>query len=106
MNKYWIEIDGYRYDLTKKWKPMRVTYEDEFNELGRHRIKNKKTEPAVFEFEPYSTKDKPTLEYILKRFSSFKCVGENEFAPLTFMYERPYEFDGNKVKFYNGDFTR
>lgn len=106
MNKYWIEIDGYRYDLSKKWKPMRVSFEDEFNEFGRHRIKNRKIEPAEFEFEPYSTKDKPTLEYILKRFSSFKCNGEGDLNSLTFMYEKPYEFEGNKILFYNGDFVK
>ena len=95
MEKFWIEIDGYKYDLVKKWKPRYQTYEEEFNDLGRYRLKKCKVEPAVFVFEPYSTKDKPSLEYILKRFSSFKCNGDRVSEPLTFVYEPPVSIDGN-----------
>ena len=107
MNEYWIEIDGYRYDLEERWTPRKVTYEDEFDEYGHHRLKNPKVQPATFIFKDYSTKDKPTLEYILKRFSSFKCDGTNITTSLTFVYDRTtYEIEGNKIMFYGGDFLR
>lgn len=106
MNEYWIEIDGYKYELEKRWIPRRETYDEEINEYGRYRIKNRKVEPATFEFKEYSTKNKPALDYILKRFSSFKCGGTNLSDPLIFVYEKPYEIEGNICKFYNGDFVR
>lgn len=107
MNKYWIEIDGYRYDLTKKWVPRKETYEEEFDNYGHMRIKNRKIEPAVFVFERYSTSDKPTLPYILKRFSSFTCKGDTISIPLTFVYDGKFEMDGdNRVLFRHGDFMR
>ena len=106
MNKYWIEIDGYRYDLVKRWMPRKETYEEEFDEYGHMRIKNRKIQPAVFEFEKYSTKDKPTLEYILNRFSSFQCKGDMLPSPLTFIYDGVFIPDGDRILFPKGDFMR
>lgn len=106
MNKYWIEIDGYRYDLTKKWKPRKETYEEEFDEYGHYRLKDRKVEPAEFVFENYSTQNKPTLPYILKRFSSFQCKGDSLPNPMTFVYDGIFINDGNTILFPKGDFVR
>lgn len=106
MNKYWIEVDGYRYDLAKKWIPCKETHQEEFDEYGHMRIKKKSVKPAVFRFEKYSTKDKPTLEYILKRFSSFKCCGDTEPFPLTFIYDGIFSSDGDEILFPKGNFVR
>lgn len=102
---YSIEIDGYEYPLTKCWSGGAITYDSYVDEYGKYQVKNKKYSPMIFDLEPYSTKDKPKITDILRRFSSMKLKRGSNGAVSIFAYNQgDYEVNGNTITFFSGNF--